>query len=169
MCRGETCGWRRKNAPLSVTCIFYQFLGLFCIALLIRFSLIFYNGVILLCKCTVLHWYMARLFVKRTENFEYIIFNVNDIRQYHFQCVMISAFSPAYFSIDYWLTLYCEDLSGVLLFNEKYYGVDGAVWKVSITCCLQDTRNFYCAALTKIPPKPGQIGRGNRGERQRTI
>uniref|UniRef100_A0A674CC34 Uncharacterized protein n=1 Tax=Salmo trutta TaxID=8032 RepID=A0A674CC34_SALTR len=33
---------------------------------------------------------------------------------------------------------------------------------VSITCCLQDTSNFYCAALTKIPPKPGQIGRGKR-------
>uniref|UniRef100_A0A8C7MIE2 Uncharacterized protein n=1 Tax=Oncorhynchus kisutch TaxID=8019 RepID=A0A8C7MIE2_ONCKI len=37
---------------------------------------------------------------------------------------------------------------------------------VSITCCLQDARNFYCAALTKIPPKPGQIGRGKRGERR---
>ncbi|XP_045552232.1 calcium/calmodulin-dependent protein kinase II inhibitor 1b [Salmo salar] len=56
-------------------------------------------------------------------------------------------------------------MSGVLPFNETYYSVDGDVGKVSITCCLQDTSNFYCAALTKIPPKTGQIGRGKRGER----
>uniref|UniRef100_A0A4W5NPH5 Calcium/calmodulin dependent protein kinase II inhibitor 1 n=1 Tax=Hucho hucho TaxID=62062 RepID=A0A4W5NPH5_9TELE len=52
-------------------------------------------------------------------------------------------------------------MSGVLPFNEKY-SVDGDVGKVSITCRLQDTNNFYCAAQTKIPPKLGQIGRGKR-------
>lgn len=58
-------------------------------------------------------------------------------------------------------------MSQVLPYEENIsrYGNDGDEEKMSLTCRLHNTNNFFSSTQNKRPPKLGQIGRSKRGER----